>query len=231
MRRVLGKTSLDVSVQKNLIKILKILALILLAVICLGQIGVSATPLITIIGVFGLAVSLAVQDGLSNFVGGITIVTVKPFVTGDFIDICGVSGTVTNIGLTHTTLITADRRRIHIPNGSVAKDKIINYSQEPVRRVELTIPVSLSANATETKALLSRAILSCGSVLPEPEPSVTVSGLTSAFMEYTVSAAVQREHYAETRGILLEAIKNALDQGGVPMLSMSTIELRKSEDK
>jgi len=231
IRRVLSRTSLDVSVQKNLTAIIKALALFLLAVLCLGQIGVSAAPLITVLGVFGLAVSLAVQDGLSNFVGGITVATVKPFITGDYIDVCGVSGTVTNIGLTHTTLETTDHRRIHIPNGSIAKDKVVNYSQEPVRRIELTIPVSLKTSAEEGKTLIRGAVLSCDKVLREPEPFVRVSNLTSSCMEYFVSAAVSRENYLQTRSALFEAIKTVLDEHGISMFPTTKVELQKSEDK
>lgn len=117
---------------------LKVLVLLCAA----GTLGINTTSLITLLGAVGLAASLAVKDSLASLAGGFMVLFSKPFSKGDFIETNSVSGTVENITLTYTTLKTPDNKRIYIPNGEISTSKIVNYSAEETRRLDLVYSIS-----------------------------------------------------------------------------------------
>ena len=110
--------------------------------IVLDYVGVPMTSLVAVLSVIGLAVSLAIQGTLSNLAGGIQVLLSKPFKAGDYVEAGGISGTVQEVGLAYTKLCTVDNKVISVPNGQISGEKIINYSTEERRRVDLTFNAS-----------------------------------------------------------------------------------------
>ena len=98
------------------------------------SLGINANSLLALVGVLGLAVSLAVKDSLANLASGLTILSTKPFKVGDYVEIGDIEGTVQDIGLVYTSLNTLDNRRILVPNSNVVDEEVINYTTEPLRR-------------------------------------------------------------------------------------------------
>ncbi len=215
-RRVMARTSLDPSVQALVVNLLRGLLWFLLVLIVAPQLGIQVTSLVTLLGVFGLAASLALQNSLSNLAGGIFVLVTKPFSTGDFIEVSGgASGTVDSIGFIHTIVKTIDNHRIYIPNGALSADKIVNYSAEPLRRLELTFSVCYECDAGEARALIERTLLEDERILRDPAAYVRVWNLGASAVDILCRVWVQSADYWEVRSACLERVKKALEQAGV----------------
>jgi len=139
--RVLKARGIDITVSDFLSAMVRyaIIAFTLIAV--LGRIGVQTTSVIAVIGAAGLAVGLALQGSLSNFAAGVLLVIFRPFRAGEYVDLGGVAGTVTQVQIFSTTLRTPDNKIIVVPNGKIIAGNIINNSREPTSRIDLTIGV------------------------------------------------------------------------------------------
>ena len=126
--------------------------------IVLDYMGVPMTSLVALLGVIGLAVSLAIQGTLSNLAGGIQILLSKPFKAGDYVEAGGVSGTVKEVGLAYTKLATVDNKVISVPNGQISGEKIINYTMAELRRVDLVFGVSYDAQPEQVIACIKGVV-------------------------------------------------------------------------
>lgn len=214
--RLIGRTSLDPSVCSLAAGVLRGLLWFVLVLIIAPQLGIQVTSLITLLGAFGLAVSLAMQTSLSNLAGGIFVLVSKPFVTGDFIEVSGgASGTVDSIGFIHTVIKTIDNHRIYIPNGALSADKIVNYSAEQNRRLEMTFSVCYECDAGQARQLIERTLLEDERIMRSPEPFVRVWNLGASAVEILCRVWVKNADYWEVRSAALERVKKALEQAGI----------------
>ena len=134
---------------------LRVILWLITVCIVLDYIGVPMTSLVALLGVLGLAVSLAIQGTLSNLAGGIQVLVSKPFKAGDYVEAGGVGGTVKEVGLAYTKLATVDNKVISVPNGQISGEKIINYSSAELRRVDLVFGV----NAIDTLPPQSKRVI------------------------------------------------------------------------
>ena len=180
------------------------------------KLGLPTTSIITLLGTFGLAFSLAMQNSLSNLAGGLFILGSKPFETGHYISVPGAEGTVSQIGLIHTVLTTVDNKQIHVPNSTVTGSIVTNFSQCATRRIDLTIPVSYDCSLTQAKQVIDRVVGRDSRVLQQPEPPfIRVWNLGASSVDIMVRVWCDGADYWELRSWLLENIKNELDQEGV----------------
>ena len=143
--------------------------------IVLDYMGVPMTSLVALLGVIGLAVSLAIQGTLSNLAGGIQILLSKPFKAGDYVEAGGVSGTVKEVGLAYTKLATVDNKVISVPNGQISGEKIINYTMAELRRVDLVFGVSYDAQPEQVIACIKGVVGAHPMALFTPEPFMRLS--------------------------------------------------------
>ncbi len=217
LTRVLGKTSLDEKIQKLVCNIVKVLMLILLILLVLGSLGISITSLIALFSVVGLAISLAVQNFLSNVAGGLQLLTSKPFKIGDFIEAGDSTGTVRQIGLFYTNIVTLDNKLIQMPNSDLASAKIINYTAEENRRVDLTFTTSYDAPVSAVKQAILGVAQAHDKIQQDPAPFVRVSNYGDNSIEYTVRVWCATPDYWDVYFDLLEQVKAAFDQVGVEM--------------
>ena len=148
-----GFNKLDKSVSSFLLSFINITLNILLFIIIAGVIGIPSTSIITLLGSAGVAIGLAMQGGLSNIAGGLIILIFKPFKVGDFIDTHTDSGTVKDISIFYTTLITPDNRIVSIPNGSLANSSSVNYSNQNERRLDIDLDVSYENKVDDVKKM------------------------------------------------------------------------------
>ena len=140
--RILSRVNMDETLRKILLAAIKLILYFLLAMVVIDTLGVSVTSLLAAFSVVGLAASLAVQDSLSNLASGIMLLVTKPFKIGDYVEIDDVSGTVKMISLIHTRITTIDNKMIYVPNSKIIATKIVNYTQQEKRRVDLEISAS-----------------------------------------------------------------------------------------
>ena len=196
---------------------LRVLLLFILALTVLAYLNVEVTSLVAVLSVVGLALSLAVQSLLSNVAGGLQMLSTKPFAVGDYIEAGGVAGTVTATGMFYTKMRTFDHKLIQVPNSQIAGEKIINYSSEPLRRVDLNVCASYDDSVQSVKAAIQQVLGEHPKTLATPEPVVRVSSYGESSIEYVVRVWCANEDYWDVYYDVLEGIKTAFDAGGISM--------------
>ncbi len=192
------------------------IALYLVLVITVAMIlGVPATSFITILASCGVAIGLALQGSLSNFAGGIMILLFKPFKVGDYIEASGESGTVEEISVVYTVLLTVDNKRITIPNGALTNSVIENYSSEKTRRVDLKFTTAYDADIERVKKILTDVASSHPKALSDPAPFVRLCEHSDSALTYTVRIWCKNEDYWDVNFDTIENVKSAFDKNGI----------------
>lgn len=216
--RVLNRFSLDATLKKIIVTAIKLVLYFVTVMIVIDALGISATSLVAAFSVIGLAASLAVQDSLSNLASGIMILVSKPFKIGDYVEVDSVSGTVAIIGLIHTRITTLDNKIIFVPNSKIISAKIVNYTAQEKRRVELEISAAYDAPICEVRKALLNAVEKVGLFLEEPaKPFAAVLSYDDSSIKYAVRAWVKTESYWDAHYALTEQIKTEFDKSGIEM--------------
>jgi small conductance mechanosensitive channel len=190
---------------------------VLLFVMVITQVGVETSSLIAMLGAAGLALGLALQGSLSNFAGGILILIFKPFKVGDFISAQGSEGTVKQITVFNTKLVTFGNQEVIIPNGNLSNDKITNYSSEGVRRENLVIGISYSSSIQKAKDLILDLCAADENIMTEEgkEAMVVVTELADSSVNLSVRYWTTTETFWPTKFKMIENIKAAFDREGI----------------
>ena len=196
---------------------LRVVLWLLTLCIVLDYIGVPMASLVALIGVLGLAVSLAIQGTLSNLAGGIQVLVSQPFKAGDYVEAGGVSGTVQEVGLAYTKLSTVDNKVISVPNGQISTEKIINYTAADKRRVDLTFNASYDDPVQKVEETIRGVVNAHPLAQFTPEPFVRVSAFKDSSVEYVVRVWCATGDYWTLYHDLLEQVKAAFDQAGLTM--------------
>lgn len=219
--KIVDKTMERVNMEKSLRTFVrtavKLVLLFVMVLVVASSLGIDVTSLIAMLSVFGLAVSLAVQNSLSNVAGGIQLLTSKPFKVGDYVQAGGIEGTVTDIGIFYTRLNTVDNKLVQVPNSQISSEKITNFTAEPERRVDLVFSVSYDAPAETVKKVLETVMGEHSLTLTTPEPFVRVSKYGDSAIEYTMRVWCATEDYWTVYFDMMEQVKAALDKAGVEM--------------
>lgn len=216
--RVMRRVTLDDTLKKIIRIFIKLILYFITAMIVIDALGVSVTSLLAAFSVVGLAASLAVQDSLSNLASGIMLMVSKPFKLGDYVDIDDVGGTVKMIGLIHTRITTVDNKMIYVPNSKIISTKIINYTTQDKRRVDLEISASYDAPIALVRTSLLESVATVGKFLDEPDPPfAAISSFDDSSICYIVRAWVKTGDYWPARYALLEQIKADFDRHGIEM--------------
>jgi len=190
-----------------------LIALIILA--ALEQIGINTTSALAVFGAAGLAVGLAVKDSLSNFASGVMIAFFRPFRLGHYIEAAGTAGSVQEVGMFNTTLLTPVNRRVVVPNRLVYNDTIVNYSAEETRRVDMVFGISYEDDMGQARALIEELIAADDRILKEPAAVVAVNELADSSVNFVVRPWCKREDYFGVYFSMTEKIKQTFDQNGI----------------
>ena len=217
LRRIVERSKISGSLGNFLLKLAKIALDFVAILIVAGSLGFDVTALLAVFSLLGLALSLSVQSSLTNLMSGIVILLTKPFEAGDFVETDGVSGTVKNIGLFYTELTTLDNKTIFAPNSDLSASKIINYTREPNRRVDLKFGASYDCPVQTVMEALRGMVCEIPGVLEEPAPAVLVENYGSSSIEYTVRAWCRHEDYWDVYYAINEAVPAAFEKAGVKM--------------
>ncbi|EAR55555.1 hypothetical protein SKA34_22037 [Photobacterium sp. SKA34] len=213
--KVLRKKEMDNAVVEFIHGLVRYLLFVIVLIAALSRIGVQTASVVAVIGAAGLAVGLALQGSLSNFAAGVLIVAFRPFKSGDFVEVAGVSGAVESIQIFSTELRTADNKTVVVPNSSIIGNPITNYSRNSTRRIDLTIGVSYSADLQKTKEVLKRVVTADERVLKDPEPTIGVVALADSSVNFVVRPWVNTPDYWAVYFDLNQAIKEELDKEGI----------------
>lgn len=202
------------TIIRNLLRILLDLVVILAAA---SVIGIPVTSFVTLLGIAGLAVSLALQGVLSNLAGGFIILSTHPFDLGHFIEHDGVTGTVREISMQHTRLETPDGKMIYIPNSSLSGGRIINYSEIGRRRVELSVSASYENTPAQVRGAVMTAVDRTAGILPDPAPAVYVDSYGESDIQYGIWVWTEGADFLRVRRELTERLYTAFAEQKVEM--------------
>lgn len=211
----LQKKSVDTTIAKVSISFIKISLKVLLVITMVGYVGIETASLSAVVLSLGTGISLAVQGTLSNFAGGVIIIVMRPFKIGDFITSNGQSGTVEDIKLFYTHIVTTDNKAVMIPNGTLANNVIVNASAKETRRCDVTIRVSYGTNCDLAIELIKSVISKNETIFSEPQPFVKLGELSESSIQIYVRVWCKNKDYWNTYYYLLNEIMNTFSENNI----------------
>ncbi len=216
-KRVLQKSRWDQSLKDVVVLISRFVLDAVVVVVALDYLGIPMTSVITVLGVVGLAVSLAIQDTLANMFAGMILLAAKVISSGDYVQLGTMEGTVIKVDLMNTHLRTADNKTIRIPNNDVQTSPIINFSRESRRRVELRVDVSYNCETDDVKASLLRAAAEVKTVLADPAPFAGLFAFKNSGIEFVLRVWSESADYWDTYYALTEGVRRHFQEDGIEM--------------
>ncbi len=214
-KKIIKKSRLPRSVHAFVVSGIKIVLYFILVLVLCSKLGIDITSLIAAFSIVGVAVSLSIQNTLSNVMAGFSLLFTKQFDVDDYIEAGGVSGTVMRIGLASCKLKTPDGKDIYVPNSSIIAEKIINYSREPIRRVDITIGTSYSENVDKIKSALKKVVDDTPEVLKDNELFIGITRFGDSAIEYTIRAWVKNSDYWKAYLPMLERVKRTFEEENI----------------
>ncbi len=209
------KKKADKTVMKTLAYAVKLCCKIIVVVCLIGYLGIDTSGITALIASFGVCIGLAVNGALANLAGGVLILLTRPFRVDDFIEAQGISGTVADIHITNTKIITPDNKVIYVPNGSLANGNIINYSEKDTRRVDLAFSISVASDADKAKELVSAAFAAHPLVLKDKDAFVRINTQAGAAPQITARAWVNNSDYWTVYFDVIETVKAEFGKNGI----------------
>ena len=189
---------------------------ILLGLMVASSLGIDVTSIVALASVLTLALSLALQNMVSNIIGGFTILYTHPFHSGDSVEIAGQGGTVKEINMTYTMLATGDNKLISIPNSAVVSAQITNYSAAETRRVEVVVTASYDS---PTQKVIDALVLAgtVDDVLLDPAPRAVVMAYEDSAIRYSLRLWVKNPDYWDVFFLVNQRVKDIFDEQGIEM--------------
>lgn len=215
--RSMDKAGADEGVKQFVTPLVKYGLYVLLIFMLMGVFGIATTSAVAVLGSAGVAIGLALQGSLSNFAGGVLILVLKPFRVGDYIieDTNKNEGTVAEISIFYTKLLTTDNKVVVIPNGILSNSSLTNVTDMDRRRLDLRVGISYEADIRAAKDILLKLAASEPARLPEEEPIVFVDALGASSVDLGVRIWVNASEFWPARWRLTEQIKYAFDENGI----------------
>lgn len=215
IKKYLESSKIDSTVKPFLETVIIITLKVLLLVSVVSMLGIATTSILTMLGAAGVAVGLALQGSLSNLAGGILILIIRPFKVGDTIEAQGVLGVVQEIQIFNTYIKTFDNKVVILPNANLSNGNIINYSREPIRRVDMTFTCGYDDDFKKAKQLLQEIVENHPLVLKDPAPNVFLQQLGDSGLHFAVRPWCKTEDYWTVYSQIHEAVKERFDREGI----------------
>ena len=214
--KMLESSKLDRSFHTFIQSSVKIVLVFLAIMLLAGTLGIDTSSLLAILSVAGLAVSLSIQDSLSNLASAVVLLTTRPFKVGDFIEVSGKSGTVRQIGVFYTQIATVDNQLVYLPNSHITSAEITNVTGSDMRRIDLIIQASYDADPDAVKAALIRAAQHPKRVDKEPV-FARLSGYGDSAVSYTLRLWAAGSDYWDVYYDVLEAVGREFSKSNIEM--------------
>ena len=198
--RLFAKRNTETTLSTFIISLVSITLTVLLIVITIGTLGINTTSLAAILAAGGMAIGMALSGTVSNFAGGLMILIFKPFKAGDFIDAQGYSGTVKEVSIVNTKIVTPDNREIVIPNGALSNGNIDNYSAKPIRRLDIELHMAYDTEADKCIEAILAILKSDPRVLDSTtegasDPMSVISSMNDSTVTFLARVWVQSTDY------------------------------------
>ena len=215
--RMLGRLPLEDAIKRLIRTAVKVLLLAVAAIVLMSCLEIPVTSFVALLSVVGLALSLSIQNFLSNVFAGLQLLASKPFKVGDYVDAGNCSGTVYEVGLFYTKLTSVDNKLIQLPNSTIVGSNVVNYSSQTHRRVEIKVTASYDAPTEKVKGVLSRLVEENPMIDHEKPVMVRVNAYQGSAIEYIIRVWCANDDYWTVHYDLLEAIKPAFDANEIEM--------------
>ena len=193
--QMMERRKIDATIQSFLRSFINILLTILLLISVVSALGVNTTSFAALLASAGVAVGMALSGNLQNLAGGLIILLFKPYKVGDYVDAQGVSGTVKEIQIFHTVLVTPDNKIIYVPNGSLSSGSVTNYSLSQLRRVDWTVGVEYGTEIEKVRQTVLDLIKKDSRILTDPAPFIALSALADSSVNITIRVWVKNVDY------------------------------------
>lgn len=215
LSRSFERMDMEISLRKFLLSMVYAMVCVLTIFVAADKLGISSASIVAILGSAGLALSLSLQNMLSNFAGGVIILLMKPFKVGDYI-VCGSEeGTVTAIGLVYTTLSTVDSKQVILPNGNLSNTNLTNVTAQDKRRLEVKIGVGYQSDLKKAKEILYGLFVNHPLVMKDQEVIIFVDSLGDSSVVIAARGWVATSDYWNVKWELTEKLKLAYDEAGI----------------
>lgn len=218
MKRVnkgIGFNKLEATTRTFISSIINISLKAIVIIMAITAIGVPMTSIIAIVGSFGLALGLALQGGLSNIAGGLMIMIFKPFKVGDFIDTHTDSGTVKEINVFHTVIVTLENKVVVLPNGNLSNSVIVNYTKMNKRNLHLKFSVSYNSDIDKVKKAILDAVKKSGYELSDTETVVALDEHADSALIFILKVWINTKDYWEAKYDICELVKKEFDKRNI----------------
>ena len=213
-KKMLEKSKLEKAAHTLILTAVQVVLYILLALMVASGLGIDVTGIVALASVLTLAVSLSVQNLLTNVFGGFTLLYTKPFASEDFVEIAGQSGTVKEIGLTYTKLATVDNKIVSIPNSAVVAAEIVNYTVTGTRRLDINLEVSYGVPTEQVLQIMGEAAKQ-DTVLEEPAPNPVVMEYKQSSVNYCLMVWCKAEDYWGTKFAINQELSRLAKEAGI----------------
>lgn len=237
VERALQHTKLDATLKVFLTRLTKYAVWVLAVPVALGVLGIEATSLAAVIGAAGLAIGLGLQGALSNISAGILLLVLRPVRIGDLVNIQGVGGEVTELGLFYTVLNSFDNEPVYIPNQQILSDKVRNLTGNSDRRIEFAVGVAYGTDLHEAESILIDAAKNVEGLSDKEKTAVYLSGFGDSSINFLIHVYCPNRSYLATRHTAIHAVNDALKKANIeipfPQRTLSgTVRLqRDTEDE
>ena len=214
--KLLEKSKLEKAGHSLIRALVKAVLILLFGLIVASKLGIDVTGIVALASVLTLAISLSVQNLLTNVIGGFTLLSTKPFKSGDYVEIAGQQGTVQEINMTYTKLVTPDNKVVSIPNSAVVAAQIVNYSAEDTRRVDISVSASYEV---PTQKVIDALVLAgtVDNALLNPAPVAYITGYGESAINYSLRVWVKTPDYWDVYFLVNQRVKQIFDEQGVVM--------------
>ena len=216
LKAALKKSKLEKTAHKLIHSVAKVVMTVLLLLIVVSSVGIDVTGIVALASVLTLAISLALQDALTNLIGGFTLLNTKPFVVGDYVEVAGQGGTVQEVGLAYTKLTTGDNKMVSIPNSAVVAAEIVNYTTTGTRRVDVSVSASYDSDVDQVLEALKEAA-DVPQRLQDPDVFAAVANYGDNAIEYTLRLWTETADYWTVKWEVNKRIKEVFDAKGIKM--------------
>ncbi len=216
LQKTLEKSRLEKAAHSLILSLCRVALYLILGLSVASALGIDVTGVVALASVMTLALSLALQNIVSNVIGGFTILYTHPFHSGDFVEIAGQSGTVKEINMTYTMLATPDNKLISIPNSAVTAAQIVNFTAAEIRRVDINLSASYDCPTQKVIDALALAG-TMDNVLLEPAPQAYVTGYGDSAISYSLRVWVKSPDYWDVYFAIHQRVDTVFKEQGIVM--------------
>jgi small conductance mechanosensitive channel len=215
LRKLMQKQDVDKTLETFVCNLVRMALLVVVIIAAIGALGIQTTSFIAIFGAAGLAIGLALQGSLSNFAAGVLIVLFRPYRVGNYIEGAGISGTVEQVQILTTILITPDNKEVIVPNSQIMNSLSTNDSANDTRRVDMVVGVSYDDDIDKVRSTIEDLVAADDRILDEPACTIAVSALADSSVNFVVRPWVKSGDYWGVMFDMTEAIKKRFDEEGI----------------